>query len=510
MMKYYLAIDIGTTNWKATVFDEIGRLQAIERTPTKTHTDQSGNHFYVAEEIWNDVQLLCKKVTAKVGQPISAVSVTSFGEAVVAVDKDGNTLGDIVAWFDTRSMKQAQQMKEHFGEERLYEITGLDVNPIFSLPKILWMRDNKPEIYDKAFKWLQMTDYILFCLTGEFVTDYTLASRTLALDILQNQWSMEILQGVGVPREMLPCIEESGTVIGKISADIEKKTGITQGAKVAVGGNDHSCGSIAAGVIHGDKIFDSSGTAESFIYISKKNAVPKMKFAGQRTCRYLQKDRYALWGGIISSGRSFDWAYEMFTSSKCFGIGQEHYSYDKVLDQVMDEQGMESGLIFYPHLRGAGAPYWNPKISGSFLGLRDVHSAKNMMRSVLEGLSMQARMIVEMEQSLAGVDVQSLCVVGGSSRNSQWQTIKASVTKKDIEICPEAEATALGTAMLAAIGDGMYRDIEQASDMLATHNTVIHPNEEMAKRYDQLYELYCEGYKHLKKFNEQIYEVTRK
>lgn len=507
-MKYYLAIDIGTTNWKAAIFDEKGTLCGIERTSTITHTDSQGNRYYNPTEMWQSIQGLTKKVTAKTQRTISGVSVTSIAEAVVPIDKDGNTIGDIITWFDTRSIKQAMWLKDKFTAQKLYSITGLDVNPIFSLPKILWVRENQPDIYQKAYKWLQMTDYILFCLTGEYVTDYTLASRTLAFDVVNNEWSREILDCVNVPVDVFPNVCESGTVIGTINAKISDITGITVGAKVAVGGNDHPCASIAAGAINGDKILDSSGTAESYIYISRKNAVPQMTFKGQRTCRYLQKDRYALWGGIISSGRSFDWAYEMFTSSECFGIKQDKYTYEQVLEQISDVKGIESGLIFYPHLRGAGAPHWNPKISGSFIGLRDTHTAKNMLRSVIEGLCMQGRMIAEMEQNLAGVNVNSLCVVGGSSKNKQWQTIKASVINKDIELCHESEATALGAAMLAAIGDGEYKNIEQASEVIAQKNEVIHPDEKMVKKYDVLYNMYCEGYERLKEFNEHIYDIT--
>ena len=387
-MKYYLAIDVGTTNWKAAIYNQAGNLIGIERTPTQTHIDEYGYSYYDPNDMWNAICEICRRVTAKAGVLISGVSVTSIAEAVVPVDRNGKPVGDVITWFDTRSMNQAQELKRIFGKEKLYEITGLDVNPIFSLPKILWMREKRPDIYAKSYKWLQMSDYILFCLSGAFVTDYTLASRTLAFDIRNNVWSREILQRVDVPMSFFPDVYESGTVIGEISETVAKQTGITKEAKIVVGGNDHPCASIAAGVLSGNKILDSSGTAESFIYVSRKHAVPEMKFSGQRCCRYLQKDRYALWGGIISSGRSFDWGYATFTSSRDFGIGQDAYSYEEILKQLPGVKGIESGLIFYPHLRGAGAPYWNPKASGAFLGVRDFYTSKNMLKAVLEGLSM--------------------------------------------------------------------------------------------------------------------------
>lgn len=508
--KYYLAFDIGTTNWKAAVFDENGVLIDIERTAARTYQDAQGYSSYDPEEVWRTACDLSRTVIGRTGKRISGVSVTSMAEAVVPIDRDGNTAGEMVAWFDIRAMEQAQQMKEIFGEERLYQITGLDVNPIFSLPKILWVKKHCPEIYEKACKWLQMADYMLFRLTGETVTDYTLASRTLAFDVTANRWSEEILNRMEIPAEILPVIMESGTVIGRISADIEELTGITAGAAAVVGGNDHPCASIAAGVIHGDKILDSSGTAEPFIYISESGAKPCMEFRGQRTCRYLEKNRYALWGGIISSGSTFNWGYDTFVSSEAFGIGQTPYTYEEILGQLSEVTGIESGLFFYPHLRGAGAPYWNPKITGSFVGIRDIHTSRHMLRAVLEGLSMQAKMIVDMEEEIAGRTVDSLCVVGGGSHNLLWQTIKASVLQKPVELCYEAEATALGAAMLAAIGDGMYGDISQACEKIAAGNRRIEPNEELVKRYRGLYELYREGYEQIKTFSERIYDEVRR
>lgn len=158
-MKYYLAIDIGTTNWKAAIFDKEGKMCDIERTPTITHRDDNGNCFYDPTEMWESIKKLIKCVTARTGKTISAVSATSIAEAVVPVDRDGKTVGNIITWFDTRSIAQAEYLKKKFTEEKLYKITGLDVNPIFSLPKVLWVKENMPEIYEKSYKWLQMADY---------------------------------------------------------------------------------------------------------------------------------------------------------------------------------------------------------------------------------------------------------------------------------------------------------------------------------------------------------------
>ncbi len=231
-------------------------------------------------------------------------------------------------------------------QDTIYSITGLDPTNI-SLCKMLWMKENHPNIYDKSVKWLQMTDYIIYKLTGTVATDYTLASRTLAFDVVKNVWSNEILDAVGVDKGLLPDIVESGTVVGKVLQSVSEDTGLSTSIPVVMGGNDHPCAALPAGVLNGNKILDSSGTAESIILISKPNQKPNMVFEGQRTCRFLDKSRLALWGGIISSGASFEWTYRTLVSSKEWDVKQDEYDYKFILDQVKDIPAGANGLLFY-------------------------------------------------------------------------------------------------------------------------------------------------------------------
>lgn len=508
--KYYIGIDVGTTNWKTALFDDRGKMLDIERCPTITHMGKNGFSYYDPQEMWEVFLRLMRTVISRNPVQVSGISVASVAESVVPVGRDGRIVDNIITWYDTRSYEQAQKFRERFGEDRIFEICGLDCNPIFSLPKIMWVRDNEPEIYEKAAVWLQMADYIVYRLTGELVTDYTLASRTLAYDVRKNDWSDEILSAFGFDRSLFPRIEESGTVVGKASREVCDAIGLKEAPVVAVGGHDHPVGSIVTGAIQGNKVLDSSGTAEAYLYISKPDRVPVMKSQGQRTCRYLEKSRYVLWGGIISSGRSFDWAYQLLTTAKAFGLGGEKPSYDTILPQLEDVKGIEEGLLFYPHLRGAGAPYWDPRMRGSFVGVRDYMDNRHFMRAVLEGLCMQSRMIVDMHEKISGDRIDHICVVGGSSKNRLWQQLKANITGRNVELCFEPEATALGAAMLAAMGDGVYGSLEEISDCLARENQVVEPESGAFERYTPFYELYREGYEALEGINEKIYTMVGK
>lgn len=298
-MSFLLGIDIGTTNWKAAAFDDKGNLVALHKTPTVTTYDAQGRGCYDPKVIWNSIAGLVRKVLETVGQEsrIEGVSVTSMGEAMIPLDSHGEPTFPAIAWFDTRAGEQAMRIEKIIGRERLFQKTGLDPNPVFSLCKMLWLKENEPEAFNKTRKWLSMTDYIYYKLTGEYATDCTIASRTLAFELKKNDWSDDILKEIGFDRVFFPQIVECGTVVGKVQSDAALEAGLPNGTPVVAGGHDHLCGSLAAGVLTGRRILDSSGTSESIIGISDIGASLPDTFKGLRVGRYLDNRRFALWGG---------------------------------------------------------------------------------------------------------------------------------------------------------------------------------------------------------------------
>jgi xylulokinase len=508
-MAVLLGIDIGTTNWKVAAYTGDFKEICIEKTPTQTYYDKDGNSFYRSREIWSSVCRLTKKVLAQLDDDVTAVSVTSMAEAVVPIDKGGNECFDIITWFDTRAIKESKEVERRIGRERLFSITGLDSNPVFSLCKILWVRNNHPKVYDKADKWLQMTDYIIYKLSGIIATDYSLASRTLAFDVLNSKMSDEILNEFNVSKELFPKIVDGGTCLGTVSKKANEETGLSADVKVVMGGHDHPCAALTANALGGGKVLDSSGTAESFIMVSDKDKVPVMQAKGQRVCRYLDSRRYTYWAGIISSGATFEWAYQRLTDSKFWQFEDSDYSYDDVLAQVSNVEPGANGLLFMPHLRGSGAPYWNPGMKGFLLGITSRTSPQEIMKSVLEGLSFQARMIVKMYEELTCSRINTLCVVGGSGKNQEWQQIKADITGKRIEVSEHSEATVLGAAMLAAIGAGLYKDMDSAAFNVFSDSRIYLPNGKNKKRYDSIYKVYEKSYDTIENMVLELNEISR-
>ena len=365
-MDLLLGIDVGTTNWKAVAFDTQGCMCSIHKAPNVVHYTLEGLGYYDADEIWTAIAGLIRDVAdqSRDAGTIAAVAVTGMAEAVVPIDAEGAPAGPIIPWFDTRSIEEAGFIQDRIGAERVFKITGLECNPIFSLPKILWTRTHQPEVFEKTVKWLPVVDYITYRLSGRPVTEYTEASRTMFFDIGRNTWSEEMLTVSGLSEGILPEVGESGTKIGGVTRQASMDTGLAEGTPVVLGGHDHLCGALAAGLLLGHRVLDSSGTAESIVGLSEIGQVLPRKFEGLRVGRYLDPRRYVTWGGIISSGRSVDWAIEQFASLENWGISGSKIDYDTVNAKIGKAPVGCKGLMYLPHLRGAGAPYWNPYSRG--------------------------------------------------------------------------------------------------------------------------------------------------
>lgn len=495
-MSLLLGIDIGTTNWKVAAFDWEGNMISLHKTPTVTAYDAQGRGCYDPKTIWDSVVGLIRQVVEEASQEkmIEAVSVTSMGEAMIPLDVHGEPTYPAVAWFDTRAGVEAARIEKTFGRERLFQITGLDPNPVFSLCKILWLKENEPEAFSKTRMWLSMTDYIYYKLTGQFVTDNTIASRTMAFDLHQNDWSDEILKELGFDRTLFPRVVSSGTVVGEVQSNTAGETGLPCGTPVVAGGHDHLCGSLAAGVLAGRRVLDSSGTAESIIGISDPGAPLPKAFQGLRVGTYLDQSRFALWGGIITSGASLDWAMNNFASLSGWGAGQSQLEYAPLMELVAKTAPGARGLMYMPHLRGSGAPHWNPSSRGVFMGLSTSHTQPELVRAVLEGLCFEVRLILECMESIAGTSFEALHNIGGGSRVSLWQQIKANITGKRVEVPMVGEATVMGAALLAGIGIGIYKDLEDASKKTYRVKEVFIPQMEYMEMYDKDFEIYKKIY----------------
>lgn len=511
-MSYLMSIDIGTTNWKVIAFNPDGTIAARARVPAKTRYD-NGRGYYLADDIWGSVISCIRELSGVIGlKDIIAVSATSMGESMVPVGAGGEELYPVIAWFDTRASRQSCYLQEKAGDSQIFNNTGLKPGAVFSLPRILWMRENHPEIYAKTYKWLQMADYIYFKLSGGYATDYSLASRTLAFDIRTNRWSEEMLRAAGVPENCFPTVMQSGTVLGSVSREAAQLTGLKEGTPVVVGGHDHPCATISVGALSEDILLDSSGTAESFLYVSQPDMPLPSGMAGQRQGRHLDPRRYVLWGGITASGKSVEWAVDRLTLCRDWGMETEDVPFSELLKYCRDVPCGSNGIFFLPYLRGSGAPHWDTTAKGSFLGLSAESTSPEMVKAVLEGLSYQARQIIELHETLCKRNINRVSVAGGGSRLELWQQIKADITGKTILTQQVDEASALGAAVLAGVGVGVFENMEAGSKAVTRIGKEFKPHQDRRDFYNKGFEIYKACYHSLAEINAGIsglYDAVR-
>lgn len=306
-----LGIDIGTTNIKTILFDPTGATVAQASVRTPTHYPRPNWAYFDPEETWGAVVQGLRSVTAQVDATrIAGMAVASYGEAGVPLDAHGQPLYAAIAWFDGRTAAQAAWLEQQIGQEQLFAVTGSAVQPIFTLCKLLWLRDHEPEVLARTRRWLNMADYIAYRLCGVPAADFTLASRTLCLDLHRRQWAADLIATVGIDPSILAPLQSSGTRLGPVLPEVAAATGLPTSAQVAVGGHDHIVGALALGVTQVGDMLNSIGTAEA-IFLPVEQPISDANFGRQGYSQGVHAaGKYYLLGGLYTSGASVDWFRE--------------------------------------------------------------------------------------------------------------------------------------------------------------------------------------------------------
>ena len=495
-MEYLLGLDIGTTHLKAGIFTLQGEPVVVKLASTPSHNLGEGRAIYSPDELWDSVCGLLKETTGQLesGDKILSVAIASMGEAGLLIDGEGKPLTPIIAWYDSRGKEVVDEWVASFGAKRTLSITGLTPDYIYSLMKLLWLRRHEPKLVAKANKWLCMMDYIIYRLTGEFATDYSIASRTMLFDISRRDWSEEIAEFAGLDIGLFPKVYPGGHVVGQVTKATAQSTGLHQGVPVCTGGHDHICGAFATGVFEPGKALDSMGTAESLVAAYRN--IPKLEpeaVRGFGVGCHVVSDAYYLLAGITASGLSVEWFRNEFGGVEQGAADSRGVNIYEVLVEAARQSPVGArGLVFIPHMRGAGPPDPDPYSRGAFVGIRDYHERKDFIRAILEGLAFEFAFTLWESEDVLGQAVDKIQAIGGGTKNQLWMEIKSAVLNMPVEVPAVQESTLLGAALLGGLGAGVYRDEHEALAetyrVLYTHE----PNPELVKQYEPIYETYTE------------------
>ncbi len=470
-MKYLLGADFGTTALKMCLFDENGELVVSESARYNLITEGEFVEF-PAEEFYNVFASVLNRITDK--YTVDAMSIDTQGETLIVLDKDGKPLTNAIIWLDTRAEKQAKEIEERFTVKGIYDLTGQAEIPAgYPAPKILWLKENKPEVYNNAAHYLLLEDYIIYRLTGEFAASRSLYSSSLLMNVKTGEYIPEMLDFLGINGSQLSTLYESGEYIGEYN-----------GIRVVTSALDQIAGITGAGVVREGIMSETTGTALAVSALTHN--IPKWHEGSAVSAYYVKKGLYCLLMWAPTAGATLEWFKNNFCES-------EDYAKINVLAESVPK-GSE-GLICIPHLCGTVMPENNPKVKGVFFGATLKHGKGHFIRAIMESIAYT----IKEYSDYINADISEIRSMGGGAKSDLWCGIKAEVLNKKVITLKQKETACLGSAMFAGVGAGYYSNVAFAAENIVKKDKEYIPKESV---YSALYK----DYKDTEKKITEIYE----
>lgn len=494
MSQYILAHDLGTSGNKATLYGVDGRLCASVVLEYPTYYPEA-NWVEQDPDLWwkavcDSTRQLLEKAAVR-NSDIACVSFSGQMMGCLAVDAAGNPLRKSLIWADQRAVKQAAFIEKEVGMAKVYRTTGHRVSPSYSAAKILWLKDNEPEVYRKTHKILHAKDFIVHKLTGVFATDYSDASGMNLYDIEKKCWSEEIIGALGLSKELLPQAYPSTHICGKVTAGAAQATGLMAGTPVVLGGGDGSCATVGAGVVSAGKTYIVIGSSS---WISLASTAP-LYDPQMRTFNWIHLDPklYSPCGTMQTAGYAFQWIKNVMGGSEIDRAKALDISPYQLIDEAvrLSPPGANN-LLFLPYLLGERSPRWNPDARAAFLGLKMTNTKGDLYRSVLEGVGYNLKVILDIFQERIRID--EIIAIGGGAKGRTWLQILADIWQKPV-VVPRylEEATSMGAAVCGGCAIGAFSDFSVINSFNAITETVL-PRPENRAIYEKLHALFDKSY----------------
>ena len=481
-----LGIDVGTEGCKAIAFDLEGK--SLARSYQRYSVDIPQPSWAEQDPLswWRAVKKCVANVVNQIHdrEQILCLAVSGQSPVLIPVDKHGNALLNALIWMDRRAVKQSETIEKK---------TGINDDASMNLPKAMWIKENRPQIFEKTYKFLQASDFIEFKLTDNFVTDW-LNAGTFHFDHRKHNWPTELLDVLDVPSEKLPTVVPPARIIGTVTGSAARETGLKKGTPVVAGGIDAYLAILGVNALTVGETCEITGSSTCLMVPSEREVSdPKNRVQSERFP--LLPNLWMTWGTLSSTGASYKWFREI--------IDPEISYYE--LDSIAEKAPLGSNnLIFLPYLMGERSPIWDPYARGVFIGLSLSHHREHMARAILEGCAFGIRHNLEIIEK-SGAKVNKLRSCGGAARSKFFGQIKADVTGKIVVVPVETEASALGAAILAAVGIRAYKNIREAARNMTHAECLIEPREDLFKHYSSSFQMYKSAYISLKKYFKRYY-----
>ena len=474
----YIGIDLGSTNIKAAIYDKNFKLIDRQSRPVNYIRDNGFVEFDAFTYCEDLIDLLFDMVKSNGVKSVSEIAFTGQAESLVVVGKDGKPLMNAISWMDERSTAECEELGAQFDAATCEAVTGqMAVLPTWPATKILWLKRNRPEIYENAATYMLLKDYIVYCLTGQKKADMSIATFSFYFDIYNKCYWQDMLKAIGVAESQLPALVEPCTVAGTMLPEVAGRIGIGAETKVNVGTLDHFAGMIGTGNIQPGGITLSTGTVMA---LAAMCGVPAPKSCGIAMHYGFIPDTHVMLPVAESGGVSLEWF-----KRTCMGTTD----YDTMNAELAKRQPNE--LLFLPYLVGTNSPEFDTEANGVFWGLRQEHDAIDMAGAVMEGVSFVLRKNCDYIAK-NGVKPTAIIATGGGAKSPIWCQMQADITGLPVRIPKEKEAACLGAAMIAAVSDGTFGSYEAAVNECVEMTMQYEPNP--TERTERKYKRFCALY----------------
>jgi xylulokinase len=516
-MPCFLGLDAGTTSLKAALFDEAGRMLAISRQEYTLETPRATWVELDPEVYWTACCRAIREALAASRIPpeeVASICISSQGETFIPVDEHGRPTRRAIVWLDNRAVEEAALIAARFSLEEVYRRTGQpEVAPTWTACKILWLRRNEPEVFASSRKFLLLEDFLLYRLTGQFVTEQALHPSSLLIDLNGGVWWQEMLDFTGVAPERLGQLLPPGEQIGHLTVDGAAAVGLTPGTLAVTGSLDQAIGAVGAGNISPGSVSESTGGALGIVVTVERPILDPQR---RLPCYFHAiRDRFCLlpWGQ--TAGMALRWFRdEFFRREMEEAVHQGSDPYDWMTAEAASVPAGSEGMLVLPHLEGAFSPEYNPRAKAVFFGATLRHRRAHFIRAILESVAFMLRRNLDLVEELNGpagfTGIREILSTGGGARSPLWLQIKADVLQKPVTRLENEETALLGAAVLGAVATGVYGTPEQAvRQMVRTGHTFL-PDPRHAAVYDQVYQKYVDLYARLEGMFEDIESEVKK
>jgi len=489
-MDYYLGIDTSTTGSKALIIDEHGEVLAVA---SSAHTLQTPKPLWSEQdprEWWQAVSASIRLALEKAGiggERIAAIGLTGQMHGLVLLDGAGNVLRPAILWNDQRTQSQCDEIHDRIGKEKFIQITGNVALTGFTAPKILWVKENEPEVYAKVKHVLLPKDYIRYCLTGEYAMDKADGAGTVLFDLKRRDWSGEVLEVLGIDPSWMPKTFEGPEFTGFICDESAELSGLKAGTPVAAGGGDQAAQAVGVGAVEPGIVGLTVGTS-GVVFATTPSALIEPEGRLHAFCHAVP----GLWhfmGVMLSAAGSLQWYRDTLAPE---------FSFDDLLKEAEPVPAGSEGLQFLPYLSGERTPYPDPLARGAFIGMTLRHSRAHMTRAVLEGVSFGLKDSFTLIQNAGLGEIRQVRASGGGTKGALWRQIMASILEVELVTVNTTEGAAYGAALLAGVGAGTWADVTSACKTCIKITGSTQPDPSQVDAYRKAYPLYQELYPALK------------